>query len=173
MLEKLKIQLASSDEKCNFFSTYFFRPNFKTSCKTSINSIMHADLVREKAAPVILNLYPGGDGIYQDDGAQIHRCPEALAEVNESFPQRIHQDLQPSQMADFWPIENIWAILKQKIAKINICNLAQLKREILKAWRAIDADKELCRKMMSSKHRRASAIFQKEGHQIFKNDYEY
>ena len=30
---------------------------------------MYADLVREKAALAILNLYPGGDGIYQDDGA--------------------------------------------------------------------------------------------------------
>ena len=76
-------------------------------------------------------------------------------------------------MADFWPIENIWAILKQKIAKFDICNLAQLKREISKAWREIDADKELCRRMMSSMHRRASAIIQKEGNQIFKNDYEY
>ena len=76
---------------------------------------MYADLVREKAAPAILNLYPGGDGIYQDDGARIHRCPEALGAVNEIFPQRIHQDLQAPKMADFWPIENIWAILKQKI----------------------------------------------------------
>ena len=134
---------------------------------------MYADLVREKAAPAILNLYPGGDGIYQDDGARIHRCPEALAAVEESFSQRINQDLQAPKMADFWPIENIWAILKQKIAKINICNLAQLKREISKAWREIDADKELCRRMMSSMHLRASAIIQKEGSQIFKNDYEY
>ena len=91
---------------------------------------MYADLVREKAAPAILNLYPGGDGIYQNDGARIHHCPEALAAVEESFSQRINQDLQAPKMADFWPIENIWAILKQKIAKISICNLAQLKREI-------------------------------------------
>ena len=133
---------------------------------------MYADLVREKAAPAILNLYPGGDGIYQDDGAWIHRCPEALAALEESFSQRINQDLQAPKMADFWPIEN-WAILKQKIAKINICNLAQLKREISKACREIDTDKELCRRMMSSIHRRASAIIQKEDNQIFKNDYEY
>ena len=35
---------------------------------------MYADLDREKAALAILNLYPGGDGIYQIDGARIHRC---------------------------------------------------------------------------------------------------
>ena len=180
MLGKLEIQLASSDEKCNFFQLTFFRPNFKTSSKktfaaphpTSIYGIMYANLVREKAAPAILNLYPGGDGIYQDDGARIHHCPEALAAVEECFSQRINQDLQAPKMADFWPIENTWAILKQKIAKINICNLAQLQREISKAWREIDADKQLCRRMMTSMHRRASAFIQKEGNQIFKNDYE-
>ena len=133
---------------------------------------MYADLVREKVAPAVLNLHPGGEGIYQDDGARIHRCPEALAAVEESFSQRINQDLQAPKMADFWPIENIWAILKQKIAKINICNLAQLKREISKAWREIDAYKQLCRRMMRSMHQRASAIIQKEDNQIFKNDYE-
>ena len=58
------------------------------------------------------------------------------------------------------------------IAKINICNLAQLQRDISKAWREIDADKQLCRSMMTSMHRRASAIIQKEDNQIFKNDYE-
>ena len=45
---------------------------------------MNANLVREKAALAILYLYPGGDGIYQDDVAQI--CfPNALAAVEESF----------------------------------------------------------------------------------------
>ena len=38
MLEKLKIQLASSDEKCIFFSTYFFWPNFKTLSKKTYGS---------------------------------------------------------------------------------------------------------------------------------------
>ena len=69
-------------KSATFFQLTFFRPNFKTSSKktfaaphpTSIYGIMYANLVREKAAPAILNLYPGGDGIYQIDGARIHRC---------------------------------------------------------------------------------------------------
>ena len=42
MLGKLEIQLASSDEKCNFFQLTFFRPNFKTSNK--ITSDLHIGL---------------------------------------------------------------------------------------------------------------------------------
>ena len=149
-----------------FFNLHFFglilklpsKKTFAAPHPTSIYGIMYANLVREKAAPAILNLYPGGDGIYQDDGARIHRCPEALAAVEESFSQRNNQDLQAPKMADFWPIENIWAILKQKIAKINICNLAQLKREISKAWREMDADRKLCRRMMTSMHQRPKKV---------------
>ena len=82
MLGNLEIQLASSNENCNFFQLTFFRPNFKTSSKktfeaphpTSINGIMYAD----QSSSAILNLYPGGDGIYQDDGTRIHRCPARL-----------------------------------------------------------------------------------------------
>ena len=111
MLGKLKIQIASFDVKSCFFNAPIFVSDlykeYEAPHPTSINGIMYADLVREKAALAILNLYPGGDGIYQDDGARIHRCPEALAAVEESFSQRINQDLQAPKMADFWPIENI------------------------------------------------------------------
>ena len=86
ILGKLEIQLASSVEKCNFFKLAFFgiilklqvKKTFEAPHTTSINGIMYADLVREKAAPAILNLYPGEDGIYQDDGTRIHRCPARL-----------------------------------------------------------------------------------------------
>ena len=54
-------------KSATFFQLTFFRPNFKTSSNktfaaphpTSIYGIMYANLVREKAAPAILNLYPG------------------------------------------------------------------------------------------------------------------
>ena len=39
---------------------------------------MYADLVRGIAKDSVEELYPEGDGIWQDDGARIHRCPQAL-----------------------------------------------------------------------------------------------
>ena len=38
-------------------------------------------MIREKAHQAVLKLYPNGDRIWQDDGAKIHRCPEALEAV--------------------------------------------------------------------------------------------
>ena len=48
------------------------------------------------------------------------------------------------------PIENIWAIIKQRLDEKEITNLNSLKLNIKKIWRELDSDKKLCRKMIES-----------------------
>ena len=96
-----------------------------------INGIMYADMVREKAGPAVLQLYPEGNAIWQDDGARIHRCPEALEAVAATFRYRVDPVLQAPKMADFLPIENVWSIIKQKISLKRTETLPQLKRTII------------------------------------------
>ena len=138
----------------------------------SINGIMYADMVREKAGPAVLQLYPEGNAIWQDDGARIHRCPEVLEAVAATFRYRVDPVLQAPKMADFWPIENVWSIIKQKIFLKRTETLPQLKRAIIQAWREVDADKELCKRLIKSVHKRAAAIIAKEGAQVNKADYD-
>ena len=38
-------------------------------------------------------------------------------------------------MADVWPIENVWSILKGKVAEKEHSNDQQLKKAIIAAWR--------------------------------------
>ena len=137
----------------------------------TINGVMYADLIREKASRAARRIYPAGNAIFQDDGATIHRCPAALAAVNDCFRYRVDPALQAPKMADFWPIENVWGILKQKISQKESKNLKQLRTNIVTAWREINADKDLCRRMMVSLPKRAAAIVRKNGSQITKNDY--
>ena len=137
----------------------------------SVNGKMYADMVREKAHQAVLKLYPNGDGIWQDDGAKIHRCPEALEAVDDCFKFRIDPKIQAPKMADFWPIENVWSIVKGKIASKTTNTLQQLKKEIIIAWKEIDSDKDLCRKLVNSIPKRAEAIIKKNGSQVYKDDY--
>lgn len=125
----------------------------------------------EKFKETARRIYPAGNAIFQDDGATIHRCPAALAAVNDCFRYRVDPALQAPKMADFWPIENVWGILKQKISQKESKNLKQLRTNIVTAWREINADKDLCRQMMVSLPKRAAAIVRKNGSQITKNDY--
>ena len=52
-------------------------PEFYSRTKNQ-KQIMYEDLVRGIAEDSVEELYPEGDGIWQDDGARIHRCPQAL-----------------------------------------------------------------------------------------------
>ena len=74
-------------------------------------------------------------------------------------------------MADFWLIENVWAMIKGKIASKPTNTLKQLKKEIIIAWKEIDSDKDLCRRLINSMPKRAEAIIKKNGSQVYKDDY--
>ena len=128
-------------------------------------------MIREKAGPAINALYPNGDAIFQDDNATIHRSHVSIAAVDETFRFRVKPSLQASKMADIYPIENVWSIVKTKLDGRNIHSLASLKQQIKIVWREIDQDKTLCEKMMKSIPKRLSAVIRRDGYQIFKNDY--
>ena len=76
-----------------FYSYYQPKP-------ISATDDMYADLVRGIAKDSDEELYPEGDGIWQDDGARIHRCPQALQAVFDSFNDRIDHEAQAPKMAD-------------------------------------------------------------------------
>ena len=75
-------------------------------------------------------------------------------------------------MADFWPIENVWAILKQKVASKSTNNVKELRAAITTAWIEISKDKKLYKKMIDSLPVVAQAVISKNGRQIFKKDYQ-
>ena len=137
----------------------------------TINSIMYADMIKEKAGPAVLEVYPDGSGVFQDDGATIHRAEVSLRAVEETFTSRVDHTTQAPKMADVWPIENVWSILKGKVAEKECSNDQQLKKAIIAAWREIDDDKALCRHLMASLPHRLQAVIDKEGRQIHKEDY--
>ena len=56
---------------------------------------------------------------------------------------RLDHMKQCPKFSDVWPIENIWGIIKERVAKKKCENLNQLKREITRVWRDLDADKSL------------------------------
>ena len=52
-----------------------------------------------------------------------------------------------------------------------VTNEQQLRNAIVQAWREIDQDKALCRRLMASVPRRLQAVINNNGSQIHKNDY--
>ena len=134
-----------------------------------VDSRMYVHMVSSKAVPAVSALY-GNRAIWQDDPARIHRTPAAL-EACSVFPSRVPHDIQAPKMADIWPIENVWSIVKQRVMEKEPKGKNQLKLVITKVWKEIDNDKELCRKLMKSIPDRLQAVINVDGNQIRRSDY--
>ena len=125
---------------------------------------MYAHMVRTIAVPAVKKMY-GNRAVWQDDPATIHRTPEAL-EACSAFGTRIPHEHQAPKMADIWPIENVWAILKDRVKEKEPKTKAELKKVIIKVWKEMDRDKVLCRNLISSIPVRLQAVIDVGGRQI-------
>lgn len=132
----------------------------------TVNGTMYCDLLRRYAAPAFEKLYPGGSACWQDGPATIHWCTAALETVNELFSRRLDPTKQCPKFSDAMPIENVWGIVKQQVGQKKCETLAEIKREITRVWRNIDADKPLLARLMSSIPVRCKAVMEANGDQI-------
>ena len=134
-----------------------------------VNGLMYAHMITTIAVPAVKQVY-GDRAVWQDDPATIHRTPAAL-EACSAFKHRIPHEQQAPKMADIWPIENVWAILKQKVMEKEPKSKEDLKKVITRVWKEIDQDKELCRSLIRSIPRRLKAVIVLDGSQVSKEDY--
>ena len=74
-------------------------------------------------------------------------------------------------MADVWSIENVWAIVKQRVKAKEPSNKAQLKRVITTVWKEINENVVLCNKFMQSIPSRLEAVISVTSRPVRKEDY--
>ena len=74
-------------------------------------------------------------------------------------------------MADVWPVENLWAILNDRVKKREPQTSDDRCLYIVEEWIKIDQDKALCRRLMRSIPKRLDAVIKVEGRQIRREDY--
>ena len=67
--------------------------------------------------------------VWQDDGDTKHRTQLVQETINNFFERRVPIDEQSPKMADIWPIENVWGILRQRLGVDEVKTLAQLKKK--------------------------------------------
>ena len=108
--------------------------------------------------------------VWQDDGDSKHRTKHVQQTIEKYFAQRIPIKQQAAKMADIWPIENVWGILREKLSGNDCENVVKLKKQIMKKWQSFTP--ELCHKLMSSIGRRLKAVIKKNGEQVVKKDYQ-
>ncbi|CAF1104925.1 unnamed protein product [Rotaria sordida] len=138
--------------------------------RRTLDSRLYSMFIQQVIAPTVKQIRPQIDLIFQDDCDRKQRTKQVLGTVTKYFHHRIDPNDCTSKMADIWPIENIWAIIKEKLRGMEFQNIRTLKAAINKVWRSIDAT--TCKKMMESIPRRMMAVIEKDGSNIHKEDYE-
>ena len=119
----------------------------------------YLNVLEHKMLPSARDLFGNENFIYQDDSAPCHRS-KAVKQWQES--QNIEVLSWPGNSPDMNPIENLWAILKQKVLKHQPKNKNELIFAILKVWRS-EISEDLAKKLVSSMKSRIRALVENKG----------
>ena len=98
------------------------------------------------------------DSILQEDNDPKHRSHLCTSWKAENGITALDW---PSQSPDTNPIENVWNVVKRKLAGRRTFTLQQLSRRIKEVWRSLST--EYAEKLVESMPRRCEAIIQNDG----------
>lgn len=84
--------------------------------------------------------------LFQQDNAACHTSRESRAAIDVLFGENTIE--WPPNSPDLSPIENVWAILKEKLSKRNIKNFDELRENIIDIW--IKFPVSLCEKLCAN-----------------------
>ena len=106
--------------------------------------------------------FPEGDGIFQQDGAPAHTAKSVKAFLAQEGIEVLDW---PGNSPDLNPIENLWAIMKSRMASQTFTNRQQLLEAIIRSWfHDIGQGDMLTNLIKSMPNRLAKVISAKGGH---------
>lgn len=123
---------------------------------TTMNGAKYVELLREKLK---LHMYIHQCSIFMHDGAPCHR-----SKVVQNFLAKIKVSTLdwPGNSPDLNPIENLWEIVKKKVADKQPSSIESLKEAIKEVWiKEISA--EYCNNLILSMPRRIQAVIKSKG----------
>lgn len=97
---------------------------------------------KENGAPTKIGLLPDmSQAIFQQDGAPAHNATKTQQWCQDNFPGFWAKGVWPGNSPDLSPIENLWAIVKDKVDKATpATSEATLIRNVQSAWCSISAE---------------------------------
>ena len=125
-----------------------------------MNSSQYKLVLESRAIPQLSEWFPNGECIFMHDGAPCHRSKmvkQYLMEKNVTVLD------WPGNSPDMNPIENIWGIMKQKLARETITSKQELISRILHRWFRDPAIFEVLVRVTESMPQRMKAVIDSNG----------
>jgi len=126
--------------------------------KLRVNAAVYQEVLEHFMIPSVEQLFGDEDFIFQQDLAPAHSAKTTTAWFQNHGVSVLSW---PANSPDLNPIENLWGIVKKKMANLRPSNAAELKTAIETTWATIRPDQ--CHKLISSMPRRIQAVIAAKG----------
>ena len=126
----------------------------------NLNSEKYIILIKKKLLPILYNLYNGNNFFIIQDNAPCYVSKKTLEFLDEN---EVHYLDWPAHSADLNPIENVWALLSQKVYQFNrkFTKKSSLKEQIIFEWNNLN--KEIFSNLVNSFDNRLSQVIERNG----------
>ena len=140
----------------------YYRTNILAgTCKDAINKRA------ENGSVLVRSTSEMSEIIFMQDGAPAHTAKLTQEWCEQNLPAFWHKAKWPGNSPDLNPIENLWAIVKDKIEQLEqattVCGLI---KNVKKAWSSISSD--VLQNMVSSMPKRVNQVLERQGDYIQK-----
>lgn len=124
----------------------------------SVNGECYRDLLQDTVLPYIRQHLPANT-VFQQDNAPCHTARIVTQLLRDEDVTVLRW---PAQSPDLSPIENLWRILKRRVAKHRTASLDDLWEAVQEEWGKLSP--QLCSSLIASMPRRCRAVLQAQGY---------
>ena len=125
-----------------------------------VNAEYYERILERQLLP-IANMFKGQKWFFQQDNAAVHT---AKSVKNFMASKKLNVIQWPSKSPDLNPIENVWAIMKRRVAEKEPQNISELEMAISEIWENLEQGIiDNCVRSMVS---RMTELQEKKGHKI-------
>lgn len=125
----------------------------------TLNAAGYKELLQDSMLPSAKRLFRRGRFVFQQDNAPCHKARSVMDYLGRK---QVDLLMWPPQSPDFNPIENLWGIVKRKVALSKPTTLEDLWTKVLEAWQSIGQE-EIDRLLASMPRRMKLALRAKGG----------
>lgn len=126
----------------------------------TMNQDKYIEVIKKKVIPDLKRLFPAKDGIFQQDGAPCHTAKRVMKFMAD---QGVKVLPWAGNSPDMSPIENLWQIVKRRVAQRMPTTKVKLIEALIDVWARDPEIKQMCPTLIRGMPRRVQEVLKSKG----------